>query len=261
MMRLLRVMAVDDEQLALRRLELLLQRMPGVALVGTARSGPEALDGMRALAPDVLLLDVRMAGMSGIDLVHLIDAEHAPLVIFVTAFDRFAAAAFDLSAVDYVVKPVEADRLQRALERARERLEADAARGRIAELQSVVGALRAGHREPDTEQELWVQRRGEFVRLSVQDIDWVEAERDYVRLHAPGETYLIRHTLSSLHDRLGTARFLRIRRSALVQADRVAAIRKAAYGDIRLKLHSGRELRIGRTYYPQFRALLEGGGR
>lgn len=254
----LRVLCLDDEVLALRRLELLLGRMADVEVVGTARSGPDALDAIARLRPDVVLLDIRMSGMSGLDVAEAIAESDRPRVIFVTAFDVHAARAFDLNAVDYVLKPVEASRLEAALGRARERLAADDAQSRVDELRAVVAALRAD-RMPAAARglaDIWVQKRGEFVRLRVDDIDWIEAERDYVRLHAGGDTYLLRHTLGGLQARLGGDRFLRVRRSALVRKDRVRALRKAGYGDVRVRLASGEELRVGRTYVKAFGALL-----
>jgi DNA-binding LytR/AlgR family response regulator len=257
MIRMLRVLAVDDEQLALRRIELLLRRMPDAELVGTARSGPEAIGLVQTLAPDVLLLDIRMAGMSGLDVAATMQRETSPVVIFVTAFDRFAAAAFDLSVTDYVVKPVEAERLHRALDRARRHLEAMEKDSRVRELHTIVSDLRAEQNDASSpDKALWVQQRGEFVRLAIDDIDWVEAERDYMRLHSGAQSYLVRHTLARLQQRLGADRFLRIHRSALVRSDGVVSIRKAAYGDIRLKLCTGQELRVGRSHFAQFRALL-----
>lgn len=259
-MTTLRILAVDDEQLALRRLDLLLRKIVGVELIGTARSGPQALDLITRLKPDVILLDIRMAGMSGFEVVTALEGPDPPEVIFVTAFDSFAAQAFELSPVDYVVKPVDLDRLRRAIDRARRRLEASEARLHIDELTAVVAALRSQAAETASggagpPAEIWVQRRGEFARLLVRDIDWVEAERDYVRLHARGESYLLRHTLAALHERLGE-RFLRIRRSALVRTDRIAAVRRAGYGDLRVKLVTGEELRVGGAYVAQVRAML-----
>ncbi|MBU1376964.1 MAG: LytTR family DNA-binding domain-containing protein [Alphaproteobacteria bacterium] len=251
-----RVLTVDDEVLALRRMELLLRRMPEVELVGQARSGTEALEAIAQLRPNVVLLDIRMADMSGLDVAETLTGPEAPMVIFVTAFDEFAVRAFELSALDYVVKPVEFGRLRRAVNRARARLEAKEARAQAAELRGVVAALRADRDPAAPPNELWVQRRGEYLRVLVDDIDWVEAERDYVHVHARGERYLMRQTLTGIQARLGARRFVRIRRSALVRADGVHAIRKAGYGDVRVKLTCGEELRVGRTYVTKIRALL-----
>ena len=255
----LRVFAVDDEPLALRRLELLLSRIAGTELVGTAASGREALDRLAEVKPDVVLLDIKMADLGGFDVVEALDGDNVPLVIFVTAFDHFAARAFDVSAVDYVVKPVEFDRLYEAIERARGSLKAADAAARVAELHEVIAALRsqAGpDSEPRRECEIWVERRGEFVPVRVSDIDWVEAERDYVRLHVNGSSYLLRETIGGMEERLGPERFIRIRRSALVRRDRIAAIRRPGYGDFRIQLTNGEEVRVGRTYVRQVRTLI-----
>lgn len=256
----LRVLTVDDELLALRRMELLLRRMPEVELVGQERSGATALEAIARLSPELVLLDIRMADMSGLDVAEALIGPNAPMVIFVTAFDAFAVRAFELSALDYVVKPVEFGRLRRAIDRARARLDAQEARTQAAQLRGMVAALRT-QRDPDAPpNELWVQRRGEYLRVLVDHIDWVEAERDYVHVHTRGERYLMRQTLTGIQARLGARRFVRIRRSALVRVDGVRAICKAGYGDVRVKLNSGDELRVGRTYVTKIRALLTPGG-
>jgi DNA-binding LytR/AlgR family response regulator len=254
-MTALRVVAVDDEPLALRRLELLLQRIEDVELVGIARSGDEGLELISATRPDVVLLDVEMPGLSGFDVVDALGPPTVPLVVFVTAFDNFAARAFDVSAVDFVVKPVEIGRLGEALARARLSLAAANAESRVAELRLIVDALRqqAGL---DTDGEIWVERRGELIPVRIADIDWVEAERDYVRLHLLGTSYLMRDTMSGLERRLDPQQFVRVRRSALVRRSRIVSIRKPGYGDVRIQLTSGAEMRVGRTYISQIRALI-----
>ena len=254
-----RIFAVDDEPLALRRIELLLGRISGVELVGKALSGADALDAIDELRPDVLLLDIKMAGLTGFDVVERLSGPYVPLVIFVTAFDKFASRAFEIGAVDYVLKPVEYDRLSAALERARRSLSAIDAEDRLAELRDVVAALReqSGAAESKRyESEIWAERRNEFVRIRVDDLDWVAAERDYVRLHAAGQSYLLRETLSSLEARLDPDDFVRVRRSALVRTDRVTGIRKAGYGDFRIGLTDGSEIRVGRTYVAKIRKLI-----
>jgi DNA-binding LytR/AlgR family response regulator len=264
MQRALKILAIDDELLALRRLEIALGHMPDVTLVGTARSGRQALPLIASAQPDVLLVDIKMAGMDGFELVAALEREHMPLVIFVTAFDAFATRAFDINAIDYVLKPVEFDRLHQALEKAREKLEATDMRQRAQELQSLVGVLRdQAHRVPQPpryEAEMWVQRRGEFVRLRVGDIEWVEADRDYVHLHAAGRSYMMRETMGNLESRLDPEHFMRIRRSALVRKACVSAVRLQGYGHFRIILNSGEDIRIGRTYIKAVRDLLRSGG-
>ena len=254
----LRVLAVDDEPFALRRVQLLLDRVPNVALVGTARSGREAIDRIAATRPDVLLLDVTMAGMGGFDVIDALAGPSVPLVIFVTAFDHFAVRAFEVQAVDYIVKPLELDRLRAALERARISLEAADATMRVAELREVVAALRSQSRPEPTryETEVWAERRREFIRVSVSDIDWIEAERDHVRLHVGDASYLMRETMSGIEKRLDPQKFVRVRRSAVVQLDRIAAIRKGSHFDYRVRLSNGSHVRVGRTYIKAVRGML-----
>ena len=252
------VYAVDDEPLALRRIELLLGRIPDVELVGTARNGREAIDAVRTIAPDVLLLDIRMAGLDGFDVVEALAGPKVPLVIFVTAYDHFAVRAFEISAVDYIVKPVELERLQQALARARRNLVAADATARASELRDAIAMLRgqapaAAHRY---ETQIWTERRNRFVPVKVADIDWIEAERDYVRLHVGDDSYLLRETIGAMETRLDPEQYARVRRSALVRRDRIRAIRRAGYGDYRVQLNTGSEVRVGRTYVKAMRALI-----
>ena len=255
----LRILAVDDEPLALRRIELLLLRLSGVELIGKASSVAEALAAINEQRPDVLLLDIKMAGETGFDLLEKLQRPHVPLVIFVTAYDQFASKAFDFDAVDYVLKPVDFARLSAAVERARRNRSIIAAEERITELTEVVAALRAETRATEParyETEIWAERLNEFVRIRVADLDWIEAERDYVRLHAHGHSYLLRETISGVQARLDPRTFIRVRRSALVRIDRVTGIRKAGTGNYRVTLSNGNDIRVGRTYVQQIRRLI-----
>jgi DNA-binding LytR/AlgR family response regulator len=255
----LRVLAVDDELLALRRLELLLADMPQVTLIGVARTGEAAIAEIARLKPDVVLLDIKLAGIDGFDVVDALKGPDLPQVVFVTAYDAFAARAFEVRATDYVVKPVQRERLRAALDKARGDRDAMEAGARIAELRATLTRLRArpaadGGEPPTTV--IWAERRGELARVAVHLIDWIEAEGDYVRLHAGGERYLMRKTLTSVQAELDPEAFIRIRRSALVQRDRVLSIRRARDRDLRIKLVTGDEIRVGRTYVKDIRAML-----
>lgn len=240
---LLRTLIVDDEPLAVERLQILCAGLPQVQLVGAANDAEAALRLIDALAPDLLLLDIAMPGLTGIDLARqLSQRPQRPGIVFVTAFDSFAVAAFDVAAVDYVLKPVEPERLARAVAR--------------------VAAARAapapeGAADPWT-REFWVPHRGEIVRIAAADIDRVEAERDYMRLHVGERSYLLHATIAELERRLDPAQFIRLHRSTIVRRDRIAGLRREATGGWAALLADGRAAPIGRTYLDAARALARG---
>jgi DNA-binding LytR/AlgR family response regulator len=238
-----RIIAADDEPLALRRIELLLERMPDVELVATAPGGFEALRLASEHEPDIMLLDVQMADMDGLSVASRLPIERRPMVIFVTAFDKFAVPAFDLEAIDYVVKPVDFPRLRRAVERAMTRREL---------------AATQAHWESSEPAKLWAERGGAFVPVPVDEVEWVESDRDYVRLGNSGGVYLLRRTLTEMHSRLGDEQFLRIRRSVLVRKNEIAAVRRAGNQNVLVRLHSGKEFRVGATFLKQVRAVIAG---
>ncbi len=239
----IRFLVVDDEPLAIERLQLLLARLDGVALAGTASDGAAALRLVEATRPDAVLLDIAMPGMDGIDVARaLARVERPPVVIFVTAFDTFAVAAFEIEAVDYVMKPVSAERLARAVERARERL-----------------ATRDAEREPRSGspyvEEFWVSESRGLVRLSAADVDRVSAERDYMRLHVGSRSWLINHTIGRLESELDPARFVRLHRSAIVRRDFVTGLRRDEGGRWWARLADGGEQKVGRLYLANAKGL------
>lgn len=257
--RPLRVALVDDEPPALRRLQMAIDKTSDVEVVGQATNGEDALALIRRGDIDVVLLDIRMPGLSGLDLARAIDPVEAPAFIFVTAFSRFATDAFELAAVDYLLKPVEFERLHEALERARVRLRSRVANSRIAELEEVVAALRATEVEPPQSgfaDEIWVPDRGDRVRLPVSLIDWVEAERDYVRIHSRGRSFLVRKAIRKLQAELDPADFLRVHRGALVRRDRIVRLARRAGGPAAVVLQSGAEVPVARRQAAQVRKLV-----
>lgn len=259
-MALLRIMAVDDEEPALRRLAVLLNEIDDAQLVATSDDPFEALAKVQHFRPDVLLLDIQMAGLGGIELAEQLaqSGGHVPLVVFVTAYDQHAVQAFETRAIDYVLKPVRRERLAAALDHARRQLEHARAAQHAVELRRLLDTLRdrpQGQADPD-EQEIWVQRGGDHVRLLVREIEWAESERDYVHIHNHERAYLLRTTMAALADRLGGERFMRVRRSALVRLDRVSSIRDRGYGNVHVILRSGGEVRVGRTYLKPLRERL-----
>jgi two-component system, LytTR family, response regulator AlgR len=239
----LRVLVVDDEPLAVERLQVLLTRFPDVTLVGTASDGDAALRMVQGVAPDALLLDIAMPGMDGMDVARaLASAEKPPLVIFVTAFDTFAVGAFDLEAIDYLMKPVTPERLARALERARERLDRPAAAKPPAE-------------QPRYIEEFWVSESSGLVRLSARDVDRITAERDYMRLHAGPRSWLINHTIGKLEQELDPGHFVRLHRSAIIRRDYVVGLRRDESGRWYARFPNGEEQKVGRLYLHNAREL------
>ena len=253
-MTALRVIAIDDEPLALRRLEWCLEDLPGIALVGKTGDPQHGLDMIRTLSPDVVLLDVEMPELTGFELIESLGAiaEIAlPEIVFVTAFDHFAVKAFGISAVDYLLKPVERGRLHEALERARVRRELRDAQARVQELREIIDSLRAERRggtQKKYENELWIREGDARVRVPVQMIERLEADGDYVRLHVGQRMRLMRARLGDLADRLDPAQFVRIHRSEIVRHDLIAAIRRHDSGRTFAVLAGGREVPVSRRY-------------
>ena len=257
-MTALRVIAIDDEPLALRRLEWCMQDLPGIALVGKADDPQRGLEMIRTLAPDVVLLDVEMPELSGFELVDSLGAlgtlSDGPLpeIVFVTAFDHFAVKAFAVSAVDYLLKPVERGRLLEALERARTRRELRDAQVRVQELREIIDSLRAerrnGSAQKKYETELWIREGDARVRVPVEMIERLEADGDYVRLHVGQRMRLMRARLGDLAERLDPAQFVRIHRSEIVRHDLIAAIRRHDSGRTFAVLAGGREVPVSRRY-------------
>jgi two-component system, LytTR family, response regulator AlgR len=232
----LRVLVVDDEPLAVERLQVLLTRFTDVTLVGTASDGDAALRMVEGVAPDALLLDIAMPGMDGMDVARaLARMETPPLVIFVTAFDTFAVGAFDLEAVDYLMKPVTPERLARALERARERVDGPA-------------QPKTNQQQPRHIEEFWVSEPSGLGRLAARDVDRITAERDYMRLHAGQRSWLINHTIGKLEEELDPTQFVRLHRSAIIRRDYVVGLRRDESGRWYARFPTGEEQKVGRLY-------------
>ena len=247
----LRAIIADDEDLALRRLALALRSIEQVDLVGTARDGPSALELIRERRPDLVIIDIQMPGLSGLQLVDALDLPSPPEIIFVTAFDRFAAQAFDQGIVDYVLKPIGEERLRRAITRAQERLRSRDTEQRLAELRQFVAKL-ADHAESGREggygKDLWINDRGIVVRLPVGNVSWFEAAGDYVVVHASELNYVIYDSLRALEARLDPKQFRRAHRSAIVRLGAVAGLERLKFGALRLRLSNGNAVGVGRTY-------------
>jgi DNA-binding LytR/AlgR family response regulator len=240
---MLRTLIVDDEPLAIERLQILAGGQDGVELVGTASDGASALRLVEALRPDLLLCDIAMPGLDGLGVAAALDRmDDPPAIIFVTAFDRFAVAAFDVAATDYLLKPVAPERLARAIARVREQR-----------------ASGAAPRRGNSITEFWVQHRGEMLRIDAATVDWIEAERDYMRLHVGARSWLIHQTIKELEVRLDPDMFLRIHRSKMVRRDCVRALKHHGDGAWSVDLGEAGQHRIGRTYLHDVKAIMQQG--
>ena len=235
---LLRTMIVDDEPLAIERMQVLCAELDQLQVVGTASDGEAAVRLADKLKPDLLLLDMTMPGMDGLGVARLLaKREKPPAVIFVTAHEDFAVEAFDIEAVDYVLKPVAAERLERAIDRAVARRERTHSEG---------GEWLA---------EFWVPHRSELLRIDAERVERIDAERDYVRLHVGDRSYLLLQTIAGLEGRLDPARFIRIHRSTILRRDRIRGLRHEGLGVWSVELDDGEALRIGRTYLRKVKAM------
>ena len=229
----LRAVIVEDEPLALARLSRLLQRHPDVTVAGEAGNVPDAVTLIQAHAPDLLFLDIEMPRGNGFELLHALEREPRPAVIFTTAHAEFAHKAFEVNAADYLVKPFDDERLTRALERAR----------RLVAAPSKYASAPVRHRERYA-----VRVRGEIVLVNVADVEWVSAEGNYARLHAGEKSYLIRDSMQRLEETLEPTLFARVHRSAIVNLARVKKLVLERDGSYEIVLESGATVPVGATY-------------
>jgi DNA-binding LytR/AlgR family response regulator len=238
----IRTLIVDDEPLAVERLEILCSDCPELEVVGHANDGLAGLTMADELSPDLVLLDIEMPKMDGIAAARALRSiKPSPAIVLVTAYDNFAVEAFDLDIVDYLLKPVAPARLQRAVARvvaARELPTDDAA--------SIQG---------DYATEFWVSHRSELIRVAAIDIERIEAERDYMRLHTGGRSYLLHQTISMLEQRLNPAYFQRIHRSHIVRRNLITGLRHEGGGVWHALLENDQSLRIGRKYLADVKKL------
>lgn len=252
----LTALVVDDEALAREKLCALLALCGDVEVVGECADGPAVLERLREGRPDLLFLDVQMPGMDGFQVLDALEPANIPQVIFVTAHDRYALQAFEVHALDYLLKPFDDARLRRALDHARERL--------ALEPRELTGGVRElldhwrQQRRYETRVVVKDRGRAEFVR--VEDIDWIEAAGNYLEIHATGRTRLIRETLKDMEARLDPERFVRVHRSRLVNRDRVRHVEAGAFGEFVLTLDGGATLRSGRGYGDRIRQWLQRAG-
>ena len=249
----IRVLIVDDEPLARGKLRSLLGKEPDIAIAGEAGDGRSAVAAIREQRPDLVLLDVQMPELDGFGVVEALPETERPAIIFVTAHDRFALQAFDVHAVDYLLKPFDRERLQKALERARRLLAGPAGQQ---ELQKQLSGLLAAMKPTAAPDRIAVKSGGRMLFVSTAEIDWVEAADNYVKLHLGPKELLMRETMASIEERLAPAGFVRISRSAIVHPRVVRELQPLFHGDQAVLLKNGTRLTLSRTHRQALEKLL-----
>jgi two-component system LytT family response regulator len=256
--RRIKAIIADDEPLSLRRVEAALEKHPEIEIAGVATNGLAALDLIRQHQPDLVLLDIQMPGIGGIEIVEALRDSPPPAIIFVTAFNDFAVEAFGVNAVDYLVKPLDEERLDQALERVRSDIENRSALERATELGQLVQALRADQQAQDARytRHLWVAVRERVVRIPAKDIIWVEAAGDYVIIHTADRDYMMPDSLRALGERLDPSSFLRIHRGSIVNRSAIQEVIRLRFGRAMLQLSTGAVLNVGRNFRHQLERIL-----
>ncbi|HJR59268.1 MAG TPA: LytTR family DNA-binding domain-containing protein [Vicinamibacterales bacterium] len=244
-MKKIRTLVVDDEPLARERLVNLLSAEPDIEVVGQCRDGEEAVTAITDHTPDLVFLDVQMPAMNGFEVIEAVGTERMPLVIFVTAFDQHALKAFQVRALDYVLKPFDRERFQEALQRARAQIQRDETGDLGRRLLALVKDLRRD--QPKTDR-LVVKSGGRLFFLRTDEIDWIEASGNYVRLHVGTTTHLLRETMNAIEGRLDAEKFFRIHRSRIVNMERIQEMQPWLNGEYAVLLRTGTRLTLSRGY-------------
>lgn len=260
----MRVVLVDDEPHALRRLGALLAEHRDVEIVARCQGGEDAIEAVREKQPDAIFVDVFMPEVDGFGVVGPFLNDDRPEIVFVTAYDEYALRAFDARAIDYLLKPVARERLAETMDRIRARLEDRRSGDRTRALEDTINELRSarGGVENDARRrDLWIRHQGRAVRVAQRDIEWIEADRDYVKFHTSETTLMRRESMKSVERRLDPDSFARVHRSAIVNINHVVRSHTVRAGYRLLYLTSGAQLRVGRTFANDIKRRLDLKGR
>jgi two-component system LytT family response regulator len=249
----IRAAIVDDEPLARRRISQLLAEAPDVEVVAECANGKDAIESLEESPPDLLFLDIQMPEIDGFDVLQAIGVDRVPAVIFVTAYDQFALRAFDAHALDYLLKPFDDERFGAALQRARERIRQQQGGSLDRRLQALLESVRG---EEGYLRRLVVPSGHRSIFVRTEHIDWIEAERNYVRLHVGGRAHLLRENLTRIAAALDPATFCRIHRSTIVNVNRIQAVESLFHGEYLVVLQDGTKLTAGRSYRRSVHALM-----
>ena len=249
----IRTLIVDDEELARDRIQALLAEQPDVEIVGVCTDGPSAVEAIDKTQPDLVFLDVQMPGMDGFEVIDNIDKNHAPAVVFVTAHDAHALRAFEIHALDFLLKPFDQTRFEKALDRARGLLNRDRAGGLDPRLVSLLEEL---HEERKYSERLIVKSGGRVFFVRTEEIDWVEASGNYVKIHTKNDAHLLRESMKNMEARLDPKTFVRIHRSAIVNIDRIKELEPWFHGEYIVIMRDGTRLTASRVFSDRLSAAI-----
>ncbi len=254
-MNTIRTLVVDDEPLARERIKRFLAAEPDLELIGECAEGREAVAAIQTLKPDLVFLDIQIPELDGFGVLKAIAIEQMPAVIFVTAYDRYALQAFDVNALDYLLKPYNRERFHKAVERARAQL-SNGAKGELNErLISLLENFKT--EQPRHLERLMIKSSGRVFFLRAEELDWIEADGNYLRVHVGRESHLIRETMNRLASKLDPDKFLRIHRSTLVNIERIKELQPLFSGDYVVILRDGKQLTLSRSYRDKLLELFE----
>jgi two-component system, LytTR family, response regulator len=257
----IRTLIIDDEPLARRNLRLLLEKDPQIEILDECRNGREAVKAINAMSPDLIFLDIQMPEMDGFDVLERVGPDHIQAIIFVTAFDQYALKAFDVHALDYLLKPFDDERFAHALARAKSQIETREIDRLSKRLLALLEERESERRGPKNEKNyltrLMIKVSGRVTLLKVDEIDFIEADGNYAKLHVGRKAHLLREKMHDLERRLDPAKFVRIHRSAIVNLDRIKEMHPHFNGDYIVVLVDGRQLRLSRSRRENLEARLK----
>jgi two-component system LytT family response regulator len=255
----IKTLIVDDEPLARRNLRVLLEQDPQIEIVDECRNGHEAVQAINTHSPDLIFLDIQMPEMDGFDVLGRVGPEQIQAIIFVTAFDQYALKAFEVHALDYLLKPFDDERFVRALERAKSQIAASEIDKLSQRLLALLEDRKTERRDSDASYltRLMIKTSNRMMLLKIDEIDFIEADGNYAKLHAGKKTHLLREKMNDLEGRLDPAKFVRIHRSIIVNLDRIKEMHPHFNGDYIVVLDDGRQLRLSRSRRENLEARLK----
>jgi len=249
----LKLLIVDDEPLARERIREMLRADPQIEVIGDCSNGDDAIEAVKASRPDLLLLDIQMPGTDGFGVLEALEPGEIPCVIFITAYDQYAVKAFEVYALDYLLKPFDRERFSKAIERAKQHILKERSENLNDRVLAVLNEIR---NKPEYLERLVIRTNGHIFFIKTEEIDWLEAEGNYVRLHSGKESYLLRDAISSLENQLDPKKFLRIHRSAIVNINRIQELQPWFHGEYRVILQDGVQLTLSRSYRDKLNELV-----